>query len=297
MKLLHSTNHSQFLAKLLAFLWKSFKALLCLSFCFFISNLIYAFYRVHWVKEDYFYYKFESPKGIVGKIYIPEDIVKSRNCDALYKWQYEYVPREYHGKCPFAPIREKRKIGMAGLWFDFPRKYLQHMFSHPDTRDGPVDGELGGWTYPDMSTGTSWDNRISIYMRDNTIDQFGGREAMEYIYQRLLGLYDDSKYEIIFLNYDKEVKLNKYRVVEEIEDLKNKPAPMGKYMYTNDDPKKPEYYIVCDSDVSNICSSASQYKGLISIKYTFPRNLLPEHLGIRNQLLDFMRDYEIEKPY
>jgi hypothetical protein len=292
---------SSMIGKLFSILWKIFKCLFRLGMYFIFFYVVYHNFNKWVLHEDYDYTKFTLEfMGAHGRIYIPKDIVKSRDCDRLYKWQHQKIPRELWGLCPWAEVRDHRKVGMADLWFDFPRKYLGVAFEPSNLKDGPVYGLFAEWDYPDMtrSNDSTYSKNISIFMEDTKRVEAIYENQLVYYYMQFLHLNKFSNnYKIVFLNYDENMRLNKYRVDEYSTGLGGKPHTFHTYLYTNDNPQHPSYFVVCDTENSTRCSSVFLYKDLISVKYTMPRELLPHHGGIKNQILNFMRQYEIPSPY
>lgn len=162
-KLLSNFFNISSVTGLLAVLWIIIKWVLRLSLYYLLFYIVYVTYNTWWLKEDYNYLTFDTGSpGIRGQIRIPKDIVQSRDCDALYRWQHRFVPRDLQGLCPWAEVRDKRKVGMADLWFDFPRKYLSVPFQPVFLKDGLEDGVLGGWNYPDMTVDNKYEKKNKL---------------------------------------------------------------------------------------------------------------------------------------
>lgn len=280
--------------KLVSILWKISKKVMYCLLCYCIVATFDYVYRYHWVHVDYNYFLFDKGGTVRGKILIPEGIVASRNCDKLFGWQSIHVARDYQGLCPWAKERANHKVGMADLWFDFPRHNL--IFDSRHEKDGPVDGVLGVMSYPDIGAPFNLQKDITFFMKDTKRGGLVGQDMFDYYYMHFLNLSGSSKYDITDLGFDEESGMNKYRVVEH---WKN--SNFSNDLYTNDDPKQPKYFVVChyinENVKANHCNSMFLYKDLVSIEYSIPREQLKYHKEIKDQLLNFMRQYEIPRPY
>ena len=228
---------------------------------------------------------------IRGKLLVPQDIAKTKDCDKFFQWQHDNLPAAMHGICPWYVYTPEREVTIGSLKLKIPRKYLllgaeverdtdiitTHSFIYPSL-------DLEGGKYSHDSFGFTLEKEYD----DRFEDPYKG-----YLW-RFLHITDEyTAYNIIPLGYDNIKELSKYRF-DIIFDYEGKKTMYQNYVYTNDDINHPKDFVVCNGDKdNNHCKAVLGYKD-IYVKYLLECHLLNKPKDVKGAVIKLIKTWEIE---
>lgn len=231
------------------------------------------------------------------QVEIPQEIVKSKDCEAFKKYADEKMGPDFvfSAGCPWAKLEPVGHFILNGITFNVPRNYLWQGSRAPD---GLSEGLYLMFKYPSFeASSASGDQamniKVTIIPETNEIYNFKDKvlvdgnqiwylitSGIEYRLDEFLENKDISEYiqdvpEMAIKGY-----INKYG------DIRT---------YFSGDIIKPDYWIECDLETMRgnpRCESGFMYKGNNKIRYTFNRiDLILHHKEIRKSIEEKLDEF------
>lgn len=231
--------------------------------------LIYARHYLHqYTGPNETWMLFHTPL-IRGKILVPEEIAKSKDCERFFKWEYENIPLIMHGTCPWYDYTPIYEVKIGELELKIPRKYLLLPAS---TERQTYSVSTKSFIYPSMKIEgrkTSLDS-FWFTIKNNSEDDRYKNIFQKYFWSFLHTLYPTkNNYKFIPIDFNNAIGKHKYKFVRFAKDNYGTDYTVESFVYTEDHIEDPQDFIVCGTDMEDAnCDSVFMYRN-VYIHYRF----------------------------
>lgn len=248
----------------------------------------------------------KSESGKELKFKVPEEIIKSKDCDAFYKFRDSKIPIPYGANiyCPWDKVASKGEFVLNGLKLEIPREYMWQERNRPNGEVKKGESIYLMIDYPSMKPASAYDgdqkNNIMVALKlagggggDKTIfgkeAYFTGRQVA-YLSRALgAGYYvrklatDDKP---IFISHIKSIGLDYYEVPS---------TGYQKDIFVKGDSIRPDEWIVCENNYNSRCETILTLRDEISLYVSYRRfphleNQAAVHSAITKLVESFIRN-------
>jgi hypothetical protein len=122
--------------------------------------------------------------NISGKILVPQEITKTKDCERFFKWQTDNLPACMHGICPWYAYTPEREVIIGSLKLKIPRKYL----ALPEAVAKDADMiTTKSFIYPSLALEDGYNSHDSFFfiLNKDSEDDLYESEYQKYLYSFL----------------------------------------------------------------------------------------------------------------